>query len=247
VVGTLHLPSGRRKSPVVVMCHGFTGSRLEAHFLFVKAARKFCADGLAALRFDFRGSGESGGRFEDMTIPGEIADALGAISLVARHPALDSRRIGLLGLSLGGLVAANAASRDRRVRSLALWCPSADPLAMMKRILSWGGNARRTGGILDIGGLGLGPAFSRNPRAVDPVSALRKCRRPFPILVLKGGADKTISMDENGLYMDGLRREIHPLRQVIIPGAGHTFERLDHERKAIHITADWFRETLSLP
>ena len=244
VSGVLHLPSGRGKPPAVVMCHGFTGNKMEAHFMFVKTARALCASGIAAFRFDCRGSGESGGKFEHMTVPGEIADARGALSLVSRHRAIDSRRIGIMGLSLGGMVAANAAARESCVRSLALWCATADPHSMMKRIKSWGGGAIRIGRLMDIGGLGVGAVFFRNPGGFDPVKALQKCCRPFPVLVLKGEADPVITMEENSLYIRGLRTGTHPVKQVVIPGAGHTFERLAHEREAIRITTDWFKRTL---
>ncbi|MFA0780897.1 MAG: hypothetical protein RJAPGHWK_002418, partial [Candidatus Fervidibacter sp.] len=67
VYGMLHLPDGTsdtgKKVPAVAMCHGFTGNRIEAHRLFVKAARHFVQHGIAVLRFDFRGSGESEGDF----------------------------------------------------------------------------------------------------------------------------------------------------------------------------------------
>ena len=244
VSGTIHLPSGTNKVPAVVMCHGFTGSKLEAHFIFVKTARALAAAGIAAYRFDFRCSGESGGSFQDMTITGEIADALKAVSQISRHRRIDSKRLGLLGLSLGGLVAANAATRETKIRSLALWCPVADPAHSLKRIREWGGTTRREGKVLDIGGLGLGPAFFRNPGKLDPVSALQKCRRPFPIFILKGEADTTISMEENSLLIKGLRYSTHPVKQVVIAAAGHTFERLDHERMAIRATVDWFNKTL---
>jgi len=241
---TLHVPAGKRRAPGVVMCHGFTGNRIEAHFIFVKAARALARAGIAALRFDFRGSGESGGEFGSMTVPGEIADARTAVRFLSRHPRIDARRIGLLGLSLGGLVAANTAVRERSVRSLALWCASADPASMFRRLRTWGGNPRREGKLLDVGGLGVGQAFFRNPRAVDPVRALAGCRRPFPILILKGTADPVISMEENALYLRNLRDGAHPVRQVLVQGGGHTFERLDHEREAIGVTVDWFRKTL---
>ena len=244
ISGTLHLPSSPKKPPVVIMCHGFTGSKLEAHFIFVKTARALAAAGVAAYRFDFRGSGESGGKFEDMTIPGEIADARAALSFIGRCRGIDSRRIGLLGLSLGGLVASHAAAREPRVRSLALWCPSAAPVAMMKRIRYWGGGAVKAGRLVDIGGLGLGPAFFRLPASVNPVDALQNCRRPFPVIIIKGEADTTITMEENSLYLKGLRYSTHPVKQIVIPGAGHTFERLIHERVAIGTTVDWFRKTL---
>ena len=244
VSGTLHLPSGTRKAPAVVMCHGFTGSKLEAHFIFVKTARALASAGIAAYRFDFSGSGESGGRFEDMTIPGEIEDARRALLFIAGNRRADSRRLGILGLSLGGMVAANAAAREPRVRSLCMWCPTAAPVGMMKRVRYWGGGAVKEGRLVDIGGLGLGPAFFRLPASVDPVAALRKCRRPFPILILKGEEDTTISLEENSLYVKGLHDSTHPVKQFIIPGAGHTFERIVHEKIAIRATVDWFRNTL---
>jgi hypothetical protein len=226
----------------VVLCHGFTGNRIEAHFIFVKAARALAWAGIAAYRFDFRGSGESEGDFSRMTVPGEITDACAAVHLMKRLPQVDHRRIGILGLSLGGLVAANTASREKAVRSVALWCPSAAPQAMFKRMAKWGRRAR--GGIIDIGGLGLGPKFLRGARDIDPVRALASCRRPFPVLLVKGTGDAVIPMEEHALYMGGLRDGAHPVKQVLIPGAGHTFERLDHEREAIQLTVDWFRKTL---
>lgn len=244
VAGTLHLPRGAGKAPGIVMCHGFTGNRIEAHFVFVKTSRALARAGIASLRIDFRGSGESEGEFGRMTVPGEIADARAAIRALLHHPRIERRRIGILGLSLGGCVAANAAARESAVGSLALWCATADPRAMVKRVKSWGGRPRRRQGLVDVGGLGLGPAFFRNPGSFDPVRALARCRRPFPVLVLKGTGDSVISMEENALYMKGLRDSAHPMKQVLIPGAGHTFERLDHEREAIRITVDWFRNTL---
>lgn len=244
VAGTLTLPRGAGKSPGVVMCHGFTGNRIEAHFIFVKTSRALARAGIASLRFDFRGSGESAGEFREMTVPREIADARAAIRAIARQSRIDTKRIGIMGLSLGGCVAANAASREPLVGSLALWCATADPKSMMKRVASWGGRLRRDGRLLDVGGLGLGPAFFRDPDSFNPVRALVRCGRPFPVLVLKGTGDTVISMGENALYLEGLRKSWHPVKQILVPGAGHTFERLDHEREAIRITVDWFRKTI---
>ena len=59
--GMLHRPEGAGPHPAVMILHGFTGQRIEPHRLFVKLARQLVAAGIAALRFDFRGSGESEG------------------------------------------------------------------------------------------------------------------------------------------------------------------------------------------
>ena len=100
------------------------------------------------------------------------------------------------------------------------------------------------GNLIDVGGLGLGPGFFRNPKALDPVKALVRCQRPFPVLVLKGTGDSVISMEENALYLRGLQNSVHPVKQVLLPDAGHTFARLGHEHAAIQTTVEWFKATL---
>jgi len=68
--------------------------------------------GTATLRFDFYGHGESGGRFEKLTLDTLISDALATVAHLSSRPEVASDRIGLLGQSMGGLVAACAAHRD---------------------------------------------------------------------------------------------------------------------------------------
>ena len=74
--GMLHIPDNAPgKVPVVCIFHGFTGTKVEPHFIFVKLSRRLEKTGIASLRFDFGGSGESDGDFEDMTILTELDDA----------------------------------------------------------------------------------------------------------------------------------------------------------------------------
>ena len=85
IVGMLHLPEGRGRFPTALLLHGFTGTKVEAHRMFVKLSRALADHGIASLRFDYRGSGDSAGEFEDMTIRSEVADSLEAIKVLARH------------------------------------------------------------------------------------------------------------------------------------------------------------------
>ena len=105
VAGTLHLPDNRRRCPGVLMCHGFTGQKSESHFYLVALSRRLAEAGIASLRFDFRGSGESEGEFEDMTPLEEVSDARAALRQLAGIARVDERRLGIFGWSLGGLVA----------------------------------------------------------------------------------------------------------------------------------------------
>src|SRR6202789_1742476 len=96
VVGMLHLPEGRGRFPAALLLHGYTGTKVEQHRMLVKISRTRAEHGIASLRFDFRGSGDSAGDFEDMTIRSEVADSLEAIKFLARHKQINSRRLALI-------------------------------------------------------------------------------------------------------------------------------------------------------
>ena len=85
-VGSLMTPAGD-PAPVVLLLHGFTGSRNElptdsvSEGVFARTATRLAEAGYASLRIDFRGSGESTAdlSFAETTFEGQVADALTAI------------------------------------------------------------------------------------------------------------------------------------------------------------------------
>lgn len=133
VTGTLCLPRGG-PAPVVLMLHGFTGSRDEmpvagvGEGVFSRSARRLAQQGLASLRIDFRGSGTSEGDFSDTTYEGQIADAVAAVQVLQAEPRVQGQRLALLGWSQGGLVAATVAGRLKSPLATALWAAVADPV-----------------------------------------------------------------------------------------------------------------------
>ncbi|MEZ5670487.1 MAG: alpha/beta fold hydrolase [Alphaproteobacteria bacterium] len=135
VIGTLALPGDVERPPVALLLHGFTGSRDELPIantdegVFSRTARRLAEHGVASLRIDFRGSGESDGAWEDTTFTGQTRDALAAIDWLAGDARVDGERLAVIGWSQGGLVAAGAAAADPRVDTLVLWAPVAHPLA----------------------------------------------------------------------------------------------------------------------
>ena len=91
-------------APLVIMCHGF-GGRMDAFpgGYFQLWSDALTAAGLATLRFDFNGHGDSEGRFRDMTVYNEIEDAAAVLQYAMTLP--DVTEIYLLGHSQGGVVA----------------------------------------------------------------------------------------------------------------------------------------------
>jgi len=241
IIASLHVPEVA-PAPGVVMCHGFTGTRIEAHFLFVKAARELCAAGLNVLRFDFRGSGESEGSFEEMTIEGEIADALAALEGLRAEPTVDPERVALLGLSLGGLVAACAAARDGQVRALVLWAAVADLMEVFQlrtnREEVEAALARE--GYVERGAHRIGRGFWEDCQRLDPLAELASY--PGPALVVHGSDDQSVPVAHLERYLAALPGE--DKTGHVIPGADHTFTSVAWEREVITVTRDWLSRRL---
>ncbi len=132
IIGTLETPAGA-PAPVVLMFHGFTGSRDELPVatteegVFSRTARMLAEQGIASLRIDFRGSGESPGDFADTTFEGQVADGLAALDWLEANAAVDGQRLAVLGWSQGGLVATAVAGRSDKPDALVLWAAVADP------------------------------------------------------------------------------------------------------------------------
>jgi hypothetical protein len=123
--GWLYLPSptaGSGRSPVVVMAAGFACVK-EMHL--DRYAEVFAEAGLAALVFDFRNLGASGGEPRQEINPWtQIEDYRHAITYASSLEEVDSGRIGVWGSSYSGGHALVVAATDRRVRSVAVQVPT---------------------------------------------------------------------------------------------------------------------------
>lgn len=122
VIETPDLRQGQ-KCPMVMIMHGFMGSKDSP--LEKMIAEKLLSAGIASIRFDFNGHGESEGEFIDMTVPNEIEDAIKVHSYVSGLPYVSS--IGVTGHSQGGVVASMLAGKlgKKKIRSVVLMAPAA--------------------------------------------------------------------------------------------------------------------------
>lgn len=108
LVADLQMPDVMpKKCPIVILCHGFTGNRNGG--LEVGIAHELEARGIASIRFDFNGHGESEGDFQQMTVPNEIEDARHVYDWVKADGRFGD--IGIAGHSQGGVVTAMLAGQ----------------------------------------------------------------------------------------------------------------------------------------
>ncbi len=93
-------PASTGRVPLVIICHGFSGN---CRSLFMNELSEcILAQGMATLRFDFNGHGNSDGEFKDMTVLNEIDDLKDVIAWAQKQSWV--RDISLVGHSQGGVV-----------------------------------------------------------------------------------------------------------------------------------------------
>ena len=116
-------PNNAASGQMVILMHGFTSQKNNEQMLTL--ARELETRGIASIRFDFNGHGESQGRFQDMTIPKEIDDAKVVYNYVRSLPYVTN--ISFVGHSQGGVVAGMTAAElgRERVKSVVLLAPAA--------------------------------------------------------------------------------------------------------------------------
>lgn len=108
LVADVQMPDVMPKNcPIVMLCHGFTANRNNG--LLCGIADELEKQGIASIRFDFNGHGESEGDFQQMTVPNEIEDAMHVYNWVKA----DGRfgKIGIAGHSQGGVVTSMLAGK----------------------------------------------------------------------------------------------------------------------------------------
>lgn len=235
--GLLHHPNLAAPAPVVMLLHGFTGQHIEHDRLYVQTARALAAAGFAALRFDFYGSGDSDGDFQEMTVNSEVADAAAALDWIAQQPGLDAARVGVIGLSLGGAITALLTGQDARVRAAVLWNAVASTRRMARNLEN--DLAPGPGGNRISGGLTVGAGLIDSLRQADPVAAIG--RYAGPVLVLHATGDTVVPPAAAEAYAAALG-DRGTLRWF--EGGSHTFIHPDWRQTVFAWTIDWLAERL---
>ncbi|MGQ8364458.1 alpha/beta hydrolase family protein [Glaciecola sp. 1036] len=120
--GTIVFPKNGEIRSAVVFVHGSGKQKRNMHW-----ATRFASDGVAALVYDKRGAGRSGGNYESQQSVGEknlqllADDAIAALNVLRDHPRTKTLPLGLTGISQAGWIVPLAAEKSAEVDFLVLW------------------------------------------------------------------------------------------------------------------------------
>jgi acetyl esterase/lipase len=123
--GVLYLPEGEPPYPAVFFLHG--GGRRWLNAEPADFAHMVVERGMAALVYDKRGTGSSGGDWAQADFENLIADGGAAIRYLAGLNDIDADRIGVVGFSQGGRLAPVVAARYRLAAAISVSGPAVSP------------------------------------------------------------------------------------------------------------------------
>lgn len=108
--------------PGVALCHPhpLMGGTMD-NALVLAVSRSLLEQGIATLRFNFRGVGRSEGAYDEGE--GEIEDVAAALQVLGKLPGVDGKRLGLVGYSFGAVVSLAGLEKYGRIRAMALVSP----------------------------------------------------------------------------------------------------------------------------
>lgn len=224
IFGMRHLPEkgGSLECPMVLFFHGFLAAKTEAHRIFVKVSRLLEKEGIGSLRIDFSGCGESEGESVDVSIDSLISDAEKALSYLKKQPFVNPKKIAVLGMSLGGGIAATLAGKHPELAALVLWAPVANLLECTQIKI---GDQESThilqAPFIDYGGEFVGQKFLSQIASFNPVIHLEEFTNP--VKLIQGTGDLTVPPHQSELYEKVFFKKNKLNHRHLILNADHQF------------------------
>jgi alpha-beta hydrolase superfamily lysophospholipase len=233
LTGVLHLTQKPTKKAVIT-AHGFTSDKDGSHGKFPRLAQELSGSGIATLRFDFSGCGESD--TDTITVAKQVDDLRSAITFMRGK---GYSRIALVGSSLGGLVSLLA--YDKNIRTMALWAPVTK--AKVPHLLDNQASQKefQERGFATIknkkGTYRVGKEFMTERTSLDRKKILSAVR--CPVLILHGNKDNILPLQDSS---EAIRLLPKGSRLEVIEGANHHFTGKVDE--VVSVSAKWLEKLL---
>lgn len=200
IPATIQLPAKSARGeelPLVVLCHGFTGNRQgDGHF--APLAEDLAAHGIATVRLDFAGCGDSTEPYANYTLANMAADVDSVIGYM--QATYGTGKTALVGHSMGGRLASLYPQLGQYpVTALALWSPangtglqgleflSIDNFAAVEEMAA---RADAEGSVA-AWGVELSAAYIDGMRDSDPNATLQESG--LPVLLTYSGNERVLS------------------------------------------------------
>ena len=247
IPATITIPVGVKgqKFPAVVMLHGNGSNRHEAGNAYDYATVEMAKAGIATIRFDYLGNGDSKGDYIDYTYDQAIEDAMTCYDYLIAQDGIDKKHVGIMGWSQGGRLTLLTAARTKVFKSALTWAG-----AYGDKDLDAEYAIAKKNGYYEVtydwrAPLKQSPAYYEVAMGIDWDAEAAKVRIPF--MLIQGTKDTSVVPETATTIQKALVKS--PDAEVSwVEGAEHTFGVFsgdDSQLKDITArTIAWFKKTL---
>lgn len=236
----IELPKGQKPHTFALFAHCFTCNKnLSAIRNISKALNR---EGIAVLRFDFTGLGESEGDFADTNFSSNVSDLVSAADYLEHNHKAPSL---LIGHSLGGAAIIFAASQIKSVQAIATIGAPASPKHvshLFSRSLEEIKNNEKA--TVNIGGrpFEIKKQFLEDISEQHLTESLHGLKKP--ILILHSPQDTIVGI-ENASQLYGAA--FHPKSFISLDGADHLLSSKADSQYAGSVISSWTKRYLETP
>jgi len=232
LAGRLDLPDEGAPRAVALFAHGFTLGK--DSLIATRLAQGLADRGIATLRFDFAGIGDSAGEFADTDFSSNVEDLAAAAAWLRARGTPASL---LVGHSLGGAAVLAAAARIPEARAIATIAAPADP-AHVTHHFEDSLDAIRVHGAAEVPlgahRLTIRQAFVDDLARHDLRGAVAALRRP--LLILHPPRDQIVGIENASAIFAAAK---HPKSFVSLDDADHLLTRAEDAAYAAEVIAAW--------
>lgn len=240
----LTLPDVDEKSPVVVLCHGTGSNKDEAGNLYVELAEKLKCAGIASIRFDFIGNGDSTEDYIGYTLTSAVEDVKTVVNYIKNHSLLDEDRMGIVGFSQGGSVAALSVGEVEELKCMVGWSSALSLMSLaddeMRKTAETQGWAWLNFDFRS--SVRLSKQWMDEAEKMDVLSVLSK--RGLPLLGIAGTLDTVVPWECSKQMVEATH---HPDSELMLVEGDHIFSVFEHDKvwpKVIEKTTEWLGKML---
>ena len=243
-------PEGTAVVPGVILLHGSASHKNEVGDLYLRLAEQLANNGIASIRIDFAGTGDSPVDYTHYTLKTAVRDAEVALAFLRSQPQVDDHRIGVVGFSQGGLIAQLLLAQQPDIKSFVAWSSVASdgigPFADMFETLYM--KAKREGQVEQQ--FAWRPPLSISYEWFEQVMANQSlsgmAEYTGSVLAIAGSNDTVVPPTAATRLIVASGSDV--ARAVIIKGADHIFNVLDEnanqDEQLLEMTTEWFAEAL---
>lgn len=234
--GDVRIPEGAGPFPTVCFFHGFCVDRIGQMRLHELFARRCADNGIACVKFDFYGCGESDGDFSEMRYEDEVKQARAIFEWAKEQPWCEGENLFPVGHSMGGAIVSNIIPK-LNPKGAVMWAPgNVVYYDVSSRVHAIPG---RYEDFYDIGGLMMSGEFLSQVRKTDIVKQAEGYDKE--VLLIHGELDEKVPVYAIGPYLDLYGKNA---RLEIIDGANHQFSSVEWKNRVYDLSIEYIKERL---